>query len=514
MNVTSVFKKNLIAYNKGFRYIINQGGTSCFHPETLIVCQSGNKKIKDIKTGDIVLTYNETTHQQEWHVVKNLFKYQNYKLTIKVLLRNGFSFVSTADHRFYFNGKWIPIINLAQINYQYFVDYEYIDVPVVYDIEVENNHNYYIHAGDNILVHNSSKTYSILQCLFFIAAKSQKPLLISVVSESLPHLRRGAMKDFEDILTGEGLNIDSIRNKSTQSYLIGRSKVEFFGMDEPRKAHGSRRDILFVNEANSTRIGYDVFDQLAVRTKRCVFIDYNPTSKFWCHDELIPMSNSHFIKSTYLDNEFLSPEIIKAIEEKKDRINKKNWWLVYGLGETGIAEGLVINEFHKIDKFPDHVSRIYYGLDFGFSNDPTAVSIVGIDGRNLYLNELVYRTELRQSELINLFKTHGVRMRHDEIFADRSRPDLIDNLNTAGFNVKGAKNDILQGIEMMLDFEIYVVETATNLISELENYTYVKDINGQPTNKPIDAFNHLIDGIRYVILERANTPVIRAGVLH
>ena len=187
-------------------------------------------------------------------------------------------------------------------------------------------------SGASLIVNQggtrSSKTYSILQLLVLIALKSKTALIISVVSRALPHLRLGAMRDIDNILLSLGIIPDHVKNKTENSYRLGKSLIEFFGADQLDKVHGPARDILFLNECNY--IKYDVFDHLAIRTSKVVIIDFNPSRSFWFHDEIQGKQKFAFIKSTYLDNEHLTPQQVERIEAKK---TNQYWWQVYGLGE-------------------------------------------------------------------------------------------------------------------------------------------------------------------------------------
>ena len=385
--------------------------------------------------------------------------------------------------------------------------WEYIEVDTVYDIQVENAHNYFISAGKEILAHNSSKTFSILQTLLHIAKKEQG-CLISVVSESLPHLKRGSLRDFQIILEQEGFTPEQIWNKTDNIFQIGTSRIEFFSADNPGKVHGARRDYLFVNECNN--IKYLIADQLFIRTRKTIFLDFNPVSSFWAHEHIIPHSDCFFIKTTFLDNIFLDDTIIRDIIKKKDK--DLNWWRVYGLGEVGSVEGLIFPKFEVIDQLPVLESH-GYGLDFGFSSDPAALIKCAIKNESLYLDEIVYRTHLLNSDLINEMKVNAIKAGHDEIIADSAEPKSIEEIRKSGFNIKGAvkgADSIAFGIQTMKEYNIFVTKRSVNLIKELRNYKYITDSNGQITTKPIDEFNHAIDAIRYYVSYKKSKPAIRS----
>jgi len=213
----------------------------------------------------------------------------------------------------------------------------------------------------------SSKTYSILQLLIIIAKGAKFKLLISVVSESLPHLRKGAIRDFFNILDEDEKN-NKNWNATEHIYNFGNSKIEFFGADESDKIRGPRRDILFINEANN--IPWETARGLDIRTKKFTFADWNPVSEFWAHEHWIGQPENVYIHSTYQDVlDVLSPEVVANIESNKDK--DPNWWNVYGLGRLGKIEGLVYPYFEIVKELPQ--GDYFHGLDFGYSNDPSVL---------------------------------------------------------------------------------------------------------------------------------------------
>ena len=343
----------------------------------------------------------------------------------------------------------------------------------------------------------SGKTYSVLQLLALIANSSQEPLIISVVTQTFPQLRQGAMRDFEKVVNE--LPIEYAENKSTHTWEIGRCKIEFFSADQYEKVLGAQRDILFVNECN--RLGYEVVRQLMVRTSGKKFFDYNPVASFWVGEHILTREGVAQIHSTYKDNSHLSPEQVAEIEShKKD----ENWWRVYGLGLEGRLEGLVFPDWETVDEMPEGC-RVRYGLDFGF-NDPTALVKVGILGDSLYLEEMCYRRGMISSDLSALMQSYGLRKRADKIIGDSAAAEQIETLYRDGWNIHPSKKgagSIVGGIDQIKRYSIKVVKSSTNLMNELYNYTWEKDKNDQLLNKPIDAFCHLIDAARYALADLA-----------
>ena len=343
----------------------------------------------------------------------------------------------------------------------------------------------------------SGKTYSTLQVLALIANRSPEPLVISVVTQTFPQLRQGAMRDFERVIAE--LPINYTENKSTHTYEIGRSKLEFFSADQYEKVLGAQRDILFVNECN--RLGYEVVRQMMVRTSGKKFFDYNPVASFWMNEEILQRKGVAEIHSTYLDNKHLSQMQIAEIEShRKD----ENWWRVYGLGLEGRLEGLVFPDWELVDAMPEGC-KVRYGLDFGF-NDPTALIKTGVLGDDLYLEEILYQRGLITAEIGLKMANAGIRRRADKIIGDSAAAEQIETLYRDGWNIhpsrKGA-GSIMAGIDLIKRHNIKVVKTSANLINELYNYTWEKDKNDRLLNMPIDAFCHLLDAARYAVQDLA-----------
>jgi phage terminase large subunit len=332
----------------------------------------------------------------------------------------------------------------------------------------------------------SSKTYSIMQLLFLIALGSKKKLVISVCSYALPHLKLGSMRDLEEIIENYGMLVDSVKNITESTFHIGNSIIEFFGTDNLGKVHGPARDILFINECNYVK--YDAFDQLAIRTKGCVFLDFNPTREFWYHNEVVGKLDYEFIQSTYLDNEFLTLAQIERIEAKK--LNE-NWWRVYGLGELGRLEGAILQNW-EFGEF-DYTLPYGYGLDFGVK-DPDALVRVAVDRMNkrIYWKEEMYQNSLSTNQLGTALKARVSDRKL--IIADSQATRTILDLKGQGFNIKGVvKNPIVEDIKMLLDWQIIIDPESFNMQRELNNWVWL-DKKGEI---PIDLDNHLIDAARY-----------------
>jgi phage terminase large subunit len=347
---------------------------------------------------------------------------------------------------------------------------------------------------------SSSKTFTILSFLIQYAIDNPNSE-ISVVSESIPHIKRGALKDFIKIMRWIGNFNEGNFNQSSLTYRFNKgSYIEFFSADQPDKLRGARRDILFINECNN--VNFESFQQLNIRTKKFVYLDFNPTSEFWVHTELKDEADSDFLILTYKDNEALDKSIVEQIEKNREKALTStywsNWWRVYGLGEIGMLEGVIFSNWKQIDSIPSDARLIGIGLDFGYTNDPTsAVEVYTWNGQRI-LNELVYRTGMINSDIAKILPDNV------PIYADSSEPKSIEEIRRYGKTIKGVtkgKDSINFGIQIMQSQEYLVTSNSTNLIKELRGYIWDTDKTGVRLNKPIDFNNHSIDAARYHEME-------------
>jgi len=354
---------------------------------------------------------------------------------------------------------------------------------------------------------SAGKTFGIIPILIDKAIKNPN-LEISIVSESVPHLRRGALKDFLKIMMMLNRYRDIQFNKSTLKYnFTNGSYIEFFSTDMPDKLRGARRTDLYINECNN--IPFDAYQQLMVRTSNHIWLDYNPTSSFWVDREVLNGEDVDFITLTYKDNEALPDTIVKEIESAKEKANKstywKNWWKVYGLGQLGSLEGVCIPDWKEI-QLPTEARILCYGMDFGYSNDPTSLVAMYKYNDSYIFDEIIYKKGLLNRDISNLLKTYSV---DDIIYADSAEPKSIAELNHYGhivYPVKKGRDSIKYGLNLINQNKIFITSRSKNLINELRNYVWMSDKQGNVLNKPIDAYNHAIDALRYAITSQLEDP--------
>lgn len=355
--------------------------------------------------------------------------------------------------------------------------------------EYKNNIRYIINQGGT----SSTKTFSILQLLVAICIKYEKQ--IDIVGLSVPHLKQGVLNDLPTVCNQFGINFYDNYKESDRIFTYGRGKINFLAFDKLGKAHGGRRDILFLNEAN--HLNYNIVEQLMVRTRDCIFIDYNPTNEFWVHTKILKEQpeKAILIKSTYKDNPFLEQSIIDMIESKK---GNNNFWRVYGLGELGIAEGLVFDNF-EVKDFDRNMFDIYYnGIDWGFSNDPFAFVRVARHNNCLYVCNEIYGKGLLNKDSAPMVKEI---IGNEYVNCDCAEPKSVEEYKYLGVHALGpSKIAIETGIKHLQSYDkIYIHPSCYNTLSEFRNYEWKQDRNGDYLPVPVDAFNHAIDAIRYAL---------------
>lgn len=353
---------------------------------------------------------------------------------------------------------------------------------------------------------SAGKTFGILPVEIDYAINHPRTE-ISIVAESYPHLRRGAMKDFKKIMYDTGRWIDSHWKETNSTYTFSNgSFIEFFSADDDSKLRGARRDRLYMNEANN--MSFHAYTELASRTKQSVTLDWNPVAPFWFHEELINDSDVDFLTINYLDNEACPESALNFILKAKQKSATSDFWLnwynVYGLGEIGSLEGVIYNNWKQCDQVPSEAFLIAYGLDWGFTNDPTVLTaIYKFDGK-LYMDQMIYQTQMTNSMIVAQMQGLGVSLRVP-IVADSAEPKSIQDLSNAGYYMEPSKkgpDSIRAGIDILQEYEILVTSNSIETIKELRNYKWAKDKTGKSLNVPIDGWNHALDGWRYVALNK------------
>lgn len=337
----------------------------------------------------------------------------------------------------------------------------------------------------------SGKTWASLQFLTWYA-QTFPALVVSIVGETMPFLKRGAIRDLQTML-GKAWRPEAWNASNSIYTLPNGSQLEFFSVEDEGKIHGSARDVLFINECFF--IKFDVYRQLAMRTRLFVLLDYNPRARFWVDDHILGRDDAVLIHSTYKDNPYLTPRQIAEIEAYK---NDANFWRVYGLGETGSVEGLIYTNWDVAKEMPAG-RRSFWCIDFGFTNEPTAILHVAESGGELYVDEVAYAPGMSNAEIAKTLKDYGAT-KADNIVADSSEPKSIAEINVHGLRVIPAKKgqgSIMAGIGAVQKYKLHVTARSTGTINELRNYMWRRDTNGEWINTPVDKFNHALDALRY-----------------
>ncbi len=340
----------------------------------------------------------------------------------------------------------------------------------------------------------ASKTISAILLLIDKCQRDKTSTLTSIVSESFPHLKKGAMRDFLNIMEAHHYFEPSRWNKTNSIYTFETgSKLEFFSADQPGKVRGPRRDRLFINECNN--IPFETFEQLEIRTKEFVILDWNPTNEFWFYEHVIDRDDCEHIILTYKDNEALDQSIVDSIESRKHRTE---WWKVYGLGQLGEVEGRIYKGWTIIDDVPHEARLERYGLDFGYHPDPAAIVGVYYYNGGYILDEVVYQLEMSNRELAQTLKN----IKQSLTIADSAEPKSIDEIRTYGINVvptKKGPDSVRHGILAVQDQKISMTKQSVNLIKEYRNYLWQVNNDGKIVGKPEPGNCHCLDASRYAI---------------
>ena len=351
----------------------------------------------------------------------------------------------------------------------------------------------------------AGKTYNALLWIIFSYCHKNTGKVISICRKTLPSLKATVLRDFLEILRNNELYSEIYHNKTSNEYWLNGNLIEFFSLDMGSRVRGRKRDMLFINEANE--IDYEAWNQLLFRTDgrvNGVILDYNPHDQFhWIYDKVLERDDCNLYITTFMDNPFISETLKKELLRLKD--TDPDYWRVYGLGLRGQSRSLVF-KFHICDGIPATAKLISRGLDFGYASDPSALCATYIDGDNMYTQELLYEKGLTNQDLVREFQRLGLD-RRDEIYADSSEPKSIEEIHRMGWNIKGKKKyEINYGIDLVRRYKLHITKDSINGIKELENYKYIEDRNNNPTNKPVDKFNHFCDALRYSVVHKLSYP--------
>jgi len=351
----------------------------------------------------------------------------------------------------------------------------------------------------------SSKTWSIMQYLILRCASAPN-FKVTACRQKLTWAKASIVQDFEEIMRDQMLLWqESCWNKTESTYYFRNgSELSFVGLDEFGKLQGRKQHIAWVNEAIQTTL--KAFRQLSIRTTEQIILDYNPSeTEHWIYRDVLTREDCAYIHSTYKDNDFLEPNVIAEIERLKDV--DEVLWKIYGLGQRGAHKGLIFPKY-ELKPFPDDAKEVEYGMDFGFTNDPTTLVKCGILHGELYVKELLYKTGL--TNIHNANKPHQPSIQKelerlgikpgDTIWADSAEPKSITEIRHCGFLIKPCMkgpDSVMNGLDNLRRYKLNVDPASVNLLKELANYKYKEDADGNILNEPIDAFNHAIDAMRY-----------------
>ena len=377
---------------------------------------------------------------------------------------------------------------------------EEIKTNIVYEHLLDTKAKIIVEQGGT----RSGKTYNILLWIIFDYCAKNNNKVITITRKAFPSLRATVLRDFIAILQSYKCYSERFHNKSNSEYYLFGNLVEFISLDQPQKIRGRKRDLLFINEGNE--LYFEDWQQLIFRTQEKIILDFNPSDEYhWIYDKVLTRDDCDFFQTTYLDNPFVDETIKKEIELLKD--TDEQYWQIYGLGERAISKSTVF-KYNEVNEIPLGAKLIAYGMDFGYSNDPSTLVSVYTMEHNLYIKEHLYRTQMTTQD-INLF-LRDEKLSSNPIYADSAEPRLIAELRRMGHNifpsVKG-KDSINAGIDLLKRYKINILKDSENAISEFRNYKWKEDKSGRLTNVPHDKFNHIIDPCRYAtysILSRPN----------
>ena len=375
-----------------------------------------------------------------------------------------------------------------------------IQTNIVYKHLVRSNKKIVVEQGGT----RSGKTYNILLFIIFHYCTNNTGKTITICRKTFPSLRATVLRDFLQILTHHQIYREELHNKSSSEYYLFGNLVEFTSLDQSQKIRGRKRDLLFINEANE--LYWEDWQQLIFRTQERIILDFNPSDEYhWIYDNVITREDCEFHKTTYLDNPFLEDVIKQEIERLKETDDQ--YWQIYGLGEKATSISTIF-KYIETKQIPEDSKLIAYGMDFGYSNDPTTLVSVYTLNHNLYIKEHLYRTKMTTQDIHMFLKEQNLLS--NPIYADSAEPRLIAELRRMGHNIfpslKG-KDSVNAGIDLLRRYKIHITSDSNNAIQEFRNYKWKEDRSGKLINVPEDKHNHIIDPCRYAtysILSRPN----------
>ena len=348
----------------------------------------------------------------------------------------------------------------------------------------------------------SGNTYNILLFIIFYYCLRNTKKIITICRKTFPALRATVLRDFISILRKYDLYKEEYHNKSSSEYSLFGNLIEFISLDQPVKVRGRKRELLFINEANE--LHYEDWQQLLFRTSEKIILDYNPSEEnHWKYDKIIPRDDASFLKTNYLDNPFLEKTLVDEIERLQ--FTDEQYWQIYGLGEKGISKAVIFN-YVEYNTIPSDAEFVALGMDFGFTNDPTALVKIYKKELNLYIEELLYRTMMTTNDIHNFLKNNII---DQTIYADSAEPRIIEELRRMGWSIRPSlkgKDSINAGIDLLKRYKLHIHKDSTNAIQEFRNYKWKEDRSGKLTNTPEDKNNHITDAVRYATYSILSKP--------
>lgn len=374
-----------------------------------------------------------------------------------------------------------------------------IDTNVVCEHLLESDKKIVVEQGGT----RSGKTYNILLWIIFHYCAEHSNKVITICRKTYPALRTSAMRDFVEILRHYDIYREEDHNKSSSEYRLRGNLIEFISLDQPQKVRGRKRDLLFINEANE--LFFEDWQQLVFRTQHRIIIDYNPSDEYhWIYDKVITRDDCDFFQTTYLDNPYLDDTIVSEIERLKE--TDEQYWQIYGLGQRGVNKSTIFR-FAEVEKIPGDAKFLSYGIDYGFTNDPTTIVGVWIKDYTLYAKEYLYQTMMTTIDIHKKLQSLGIQ--REMIFADSAEPRLNEELRRMGWNIKPSvkgRDSVNAGIDLLKRYKINLTAESNNMIMEFRNYRWKQDRDSRILNVPEDKNNHTTDALRYATYSLLSKP--------